>query len=321
MDESKPINEIQFDLLENGLDFVLSALDTIINSKNETQLKYSILHLSAGVELILKERLRNEHWSLIFENTNNANTKDLASGDFQSVNLENALIRLQNICDVTITEKEKQYLRELRKRRNRIEHFAFKEIEPAIKSLSSKVLSTIFSFITKSFDQTSLSDKSKEQIEILRKDSKQFREFVDLRLSQIKDELNEQKKESLIVKCPMCFQESFILADVDELGCLFCGYSDKPEIVARNYIENILGINEYYEVKSGGHFPLEECPECGNSALVHDGDNYICFNCVEKWSGDSLNECSDCGQLYNVKDDDVELCDNCLAYRLERFGE
>jgi hypothetical protein len=195
MDNNSTVREIQFDLLENGLDFILSALDIIIEPKNDTQIKYSILHLSAGIELIIKERLRNEHWTLIFENINSANTSDLASGDFQSVNLENALIRLENICGVLISEKDKQYLRELRKRRNKIEHFAFKEIEPAIKSLVSKVLSTIFSFITESFDHGLLTGKSQEQIETLRKNSKQFTEFVELRLAQIKDDIIEQKKD------------------------------------------------------------------------------------------------------------------------------
>ncbi len=320
MDDKKAINEIQFDLLENGLDFVLSALDPIIEPKNETQIKYSILHLSAGIELILKERLRNEHWTLIFENTNSANTSDLSSGDFQSVNLENALIRLENICGITISNKDKQYLRELRKRRNRIEHFAFKEIEPAIKSLVSKVLSTIFTFITEAFDHDSLTDKSQGQIEILRKNSQKFTEFVDLRLAQIKDEVIKQRKNFDIIKCPMCYQESFILAD--DLKCLFCGYTDTPETAAENYIENVLRINKYYEVSQGGHYPLEQCPECGNTTMVDDGDNFICFTCLSKWDRDEFKECSDCGQLYRVHDDDyIDVCESCLKYRFEKFGE
>lgn len=320
MDNSSTPKEIQFDLLENGLDFVLSALDIIIEPKNETQIKYSILHLSAGIELILKERLRNEHWTLIFENTNSANTSDLASGDFQSVNLETALLRLENICGVPISDKDKQYLRELRKRRNKIEHFAFKEIEPAIKSLVSKVLSTMFSFITESFDHASLTAKSQEQVETLRKNSIKFTEFVDLRLAQIKDEIIERKKTLDIVKCPMCYQESFILAD--SLRCLFCGYTDSPETAAENYVENVLRKNRYYEATQGGHYPLEECPECGDETMIDDGENYICFNCLSKWDKDEFNECSGCGQLYRVHDDDyIDVCDSCLKFRIEKFGE
>lgn len=320
MDDKKAINEIKFDLLENGLDFVLSALDLIIEPKTETQLKYSILHLSAGIELILKERLRNEHWTLIFENTNSANTSDLSSGDFQSVNLENALIRLENVCGIIIPDKDKQYLRELRKRRNRIEHFAFKEIEPAIKSLASKVLSIIFTFITESFDHNSLTDKSQEQIEILRKNSKKFTEFIDLRLAQIKDELIKQKKSIYIIRCPMCYQESFILAD--DLKCLFCGYSDTPETAAENYVENVLRVNRYYEVTQGGHYPLEECPDCGNTTMVDDGETFICFTCLSKWDRDEFNDCSGCGQLYRVHEGDyIDVCESCLSYRIEKFGE
>lgn len=43
-----------FGVLENGLDFLLSSLDYLSGDPKEKDLKYAVLHLSAGVELVLK---------------------------------------------------------------------------------------------------------------------------------------------------------------------------------------------------------------------------------------------------------------------------
>jgi hypothetical protein len=58
---------VEYALLENGLDFVLSALEHVGSKPDRRQLKYAVLHLYAGVALVLKERLRQEDWRLLFE--------------------------------------------------------------------------------------------------------------------------------------------------------------------------------------------------------------------------------------------------------------
>ena len=54
------MEDLQFDLLENGLDFIASGLDHIARGATKTDLKYGVLHLASGIELVLKERLRQE---------------------------------------------------------------------------------------------------------------------------------------------------------------------------------------------------------------------------------------------------------------------
>ena len=80
-------SEFKFSLLENGLDFLLSSLEhltaasAIPSSKvNEVvqaveqkrHLKCALLHLCSSIELIFKERLRQEHWSLVFKDVSKA---------------------------------------------------------------------------------------------------------------------------------------------------------------------------------------------------------------------------------------------------------
>ena len=59
--------EMNYSLLENGLDFILDAAqklselnDSDLDDKDSQRLiKYALLHLSAGIELVFKYRLFN----------------------------------------------------------------------------------------------------------------------------------------------------------------------------------------------------------------------------------------------------------------------
>ncbi len=317
MKKEKKITKIEFDLIENGLDFILSSLEPILNQKNDGQLKYSILHISAGVELILKERLRQEHWTLIFDNPNSANELDMLSGDFQSVSLETSLLRLENVCKIQFTDRERSSLKELKKKRNKIEHFQVNEIDAAIKSLVSRVLSAIFSFVTEHFYYKTFAPRTQGQIDDLRKKVKGFEEFTRLRLAQIKDELETAIENYEIVNCPKCYQETLPVSN--ELQCLFCGFTDSPHKVAELYVENIQGYSRYLELKDGGHFPLDQCPNCYDESVVEIGDHFYCFSCMEVWHRIQLAECSGCGNLYEPHDDDNDICDACESDRYTRW--
>ena len=112
-------------LLTNGLCFILQAIEHFKCSENnkcdterEKGLKYSTLHLFSGIFLILKEKLKREHWSLLFADVNKADEQSLKSGDFYSVNFMDCLNRLSKIVSVNFTKKHKQTLSLLRERRN-----------------------------------------------------------------------------------------------------------------------------------------------------------------------------------------------------------
>lgn len=56
--------------------------------------KYAILHLCSALELLFKAILEQAHWSLIFENVNEASGRKLHTGDFHSVRFDTAIKRL-----------------------------------------------------------------------------------------------------------------------------------------------------------------------------------------------------------------------------------
>jgi hypothetical protein len=68
--------DFHYTLLENGLDFVPSSLEHLTaasatsapeNGSQKRHLKYALIHLGSGIELVFKERLRQEDWQLLFQ--------------------------------------------------------------------------------------------------------------------------------------------------------------------------------------------------------------------------------------------------------------
>ena len=80
-----------------------------------------------------------------------------------------------------------------------------------------------------------------------------------------------------------------------------------------------MGLNEYSEVKDGGYFPLENCPECKTHSLLVQGDGFLCFNCSSEWDSDDLATCSYCNEYYIIKDDDIGMCDDCRFEKSRKF--
>jgi len=320
MDKKKNIN-IEFDLLENGLDFIENSLIAILSTDEPQKLKYAILHISAGIELILKEILRLEHWSLLFENINSANYNHLQSGDFQSVSFPSILKRLEGIVGGNITENQKKHFDILRKKRNKIEHFAFKESSKALKSTISQALTDIIEIIEENIEIQSISDNSQELYKSIRRESSKFIEFVDLVRVKLKNTLLELEiRKVKLIDCPECYQDLFPLDGSNT--CLFCGYTDTPENIAELYAENILNYSSYYAYKFGEDCPIMNCPSCGNETLLKRDNTAFCITCDSEWEMNDLSYCSNCGELYEIPSDDHSdygVCSDCWQNKLDSY--
>ncbi|NFO67017.1 hypothetical protein FDC27_08600 [Clostridium botulinum] len=128
---------MKFTMFENGLDFILDSIRHLqkyegIQSddiKEKKELKYSLIHLSSGIELILKDRLYRVHWTYIFSDMNKANKKELKDYSFNSVDGVKVIDRLKNLCNVELNKNDENEIIKIRKLRNKIEHFEVKENE------------------------------------------------------------------------------------------------------------------------------------------------------------------------------------------------
>ena len=69
-------------LAENALDFLNKAVDELKDGP-----KYSVIHFYAAVELFLKARLMQEHWTLIVSKRQEPDWDRFISGRFSSVSM------------------------------------------------------------------------------------------------------------------------------------------------------------------------------------------------------------------------------------------
>ena len=251
-------------LPDNALDYLLSAIEQL-EQRTERSLKYSILHLFAGIELLLKERLSREHWSLIFQDIKQASRTRLSSGDFKSVDFNTSTARLTDIAGVTLLKTQLQHVDSLRQLRNRVQHFHTKIGQSDATSRLAQGMNFAIHFITNEMPDLNASHKT--ELESIHEALATFNEYVSCRSSEI---ANELKPFVCTVWCPRCDQDTLGLGKGNPL-CPFCGFTDEPfEAMAAAAGDAVVG----------------HCPDCGGPMGEYcdpEGDEvfemFICFCC------------------------------------------
>lgn len=320
-------------MLENGLDFIIDAIRQLKEAERETdelkkrRIKYSLLHLSSGIELILKSRLYKEHWTYVFSDMNKANKGKLQEGDFRSVESAILVERLERLCNVMIDSESKQSFNDLRKRRNQMEHFIIKDTFQAVESCIHNALVGISEFIAENYAdfvyksetmeddecRYELTPKEDELLEELIKCISELKAHYDEAINIAKAKAEEEVPLEQLIKCPSC-KESLLACcykEENNCHCFFCGYNEKGENAAREYLNNVLGLNEYEIEKDGGEYPLYICPECGVDSFIIIEGQYICFSCGIDGSEEELLRCERCGRMVISDGQDFPVCYDC----------
>ena len=92
-------------------------------------------------------------------------------------------------------------------------------------------------------------------------------------------------------------------------------YKDK----AREYLENVVGKDEYVEVTKGGDFNIYNCPECDQEQFVqYDKEKtaYVCLHCGIIKQATDINFCSVCGKLFYPVEPSQIICTECYEDKL-----
>jgi hypothetical protein len=312
-------DDLQLSMLENGLDFIVSGLKHIGSPVSKFDLKYAVLHLSAGIELVLKDRLRREDWTQIFVKPDEATEEELKSGTFKSVNLYQCLERLEEHCPVPLPDKA--LLLSFKDQRNPIEHFALNHSREALEASSAVVLGALIDFIGDAYEEEDFSREESELLQQIRTGLAEFQRFTVERMADIQPLLEEHKQHyGRIVVCPSCMQDA-LMTDCD-VRCAFCGYAASAENAAEFYIANTIGTSRHYSMKEGETYPLRNCPNCDNEALVFEEgyteSNGVCFACGDTPSPSEYVSCDQCQELCHDEDRSGGMCPDCLrAYLSE----
>jgi hypothetical protein len=110
---------LKLTLVENGIDFVRSGIERYFlrDVPSLRDHKYAVLHVFAGVLLLLKARLSREHPSLIF-----AKVEDVGNAEAITVNFKQVIERLETIAKVDL-KPNMLTLNQAQRTRNRLEHY------------------------------------------------------------------------------------------------------------------------------------------------------------------------------------------------------
>ena len=313
--------KVNFTLTENALDFIQEALARYNSAKiakginKKKDIKYSILNLNSGIELLLKQRLYSENWAYTVDNIDKNINKDIfLLGNFNSVRSEKAISRLENLCEVKLSKSDKQILDELRKKRNQIEHFNINDSMEALQSNILMALSFAIRFISNNLKHLKLSNSGNKILAEIKATSKEIEELESARIELISQQAKKDgtNLDTLFI-CPKCLKKLYYFIDGENSECLYCNHRASSEELAYSYLSNELGISEYSCAKDGDEWPLYICPFCGWETLVRmiNGD-YLCFECGEYFHEDKIKFCLRCNTP-NIEDEMVgEICKNCI---------
>ncbi len=258
------MDKITFGLLDNALDYLDQAAE---HARKDTprDWKYALLHLASGVELLLKAKLQEEHWSLVFSDVDKASKDSFRSGDFQSIDSKTAIERLKHISSLNFRKEDIKTLDIIRSYRNKVQHFSIEADKQAVKSLMAKGFAFTVRFVDESLTGV-MDERGTSLFQNIVLGLTEYEEFVKNRMEDIGERLSVLKT---IEFCPRCSQESLGLGSGNPL-CLFCGLTGEPADIV------------FYDRDPGviGH-----CPLCGGPCLESEMDGWLCYSC-----GDSFRD-------------------------------
>lgn len=101
---------------------------------DELFIQHIILNLANCLELLVKYRLEQEHWTLIFSDLNKAKYSDYLAGDFVSVDVKLRILRLKNVCEMEYAFGASMHIYQYR---NRLKHYTLNStFEQIIKDIA-----------------------------------------------------------------------------------------------------------------------------------------------------------------------------------------
>ncbi|MCB9072497.1 MAG: hypothetical protein H6623_02660 [Bdellovibrionaceae bacterium] len=281
-----------------------------MNSNETKKIKYSILHLYAGLALAFKERVHVEHWALVFSKPDKISRVKYEEGDFESISLDKTIDLLKEICEINFSKEHREAIDALRKLRNKIEHFSFTVSREQIKPLFARVLNVFVNFIDEHLIEY-IDTEEESTFEDIKGSAIEFREYVEERIKHAQEQSLSHKKD--LFHCPECRELALIRYD-DDYKCFACELKGVDATsVAVTHLEECL--ETYYDPNCD--WPLYDCPECtGNQVLVPRAKNYlefICVSCGEIISREHMHFCNSCGEVFYsaIGEKGSGCCSNC----------
>jgi hypothetical protein len=315
------MSDLELSLIENAYDFLEEAVDRLLeHDESVKRCKYAVLHIAGAIELFLKQCLYNEDWTLIFDKPAKADKALLASGEFKSVSFENALTRVEEECSVDFGQS-KTVIDNLRKKRNKVQHYQVDLEEAEVMSILSKAWTFVMDF-TDGYLSENHTLASQEIFLRIKQKMTKVEEFVDALNAEIEPLIQDNlERDVLLIECPTCMQPALPLTGEDT-QCLFCKHSYDADSLEDVWMDAFPQWKNERPSELAHLLPDQTCPGCDGSGF-HKLEisnalpevDYLCFSCGGHWSEGQLGECGSCGQLYESNpwdEDDTGMCSDCV---------
>jgi len=150
-DEANAFPSMDFPPIPNGIDYLVSVVKLLGHTNNEPthprNLKYAVLHLQAATEVLLKARLKKEHWTLVVKDASKTKKGKYFKGDFESPNTVETIRRLKEVVGIVVDRTDEQAIINLAKTRNALQHWGLTEAAPAVEARAATVLDFLIRFL------------------------------------------------------------------------------------------------------------------------------------------------------------------------------
>lgn len=313
------MSELRFEPVENALDYLVSAVDQLGEGVDARALKYGVLHLYAGIEVLAKAVLLRqvEDWrEVVVPGQRPDMTRErFVRGDFKSIAASEALTRLAELGHSTLGDKDLEAIEQLGRLRNRLQHFGLVEQARVVIARATPVLSSAVRLLGRNFAPEDFKNREAELYGDVRRATEQFQAFLDEHAEAIEADFDDALTATA---CPRCGQLALELNGEGSGRCLFCNERPLAEEMAGDLQSWALHLSK------GAEERVHECPECEQWALVQNmparglsTEGYVCLACGFQAEEYELNRCGRCGVPYLDRYESV-MCGACVSYELDR---
>lgn len=296
---------MEYDLIRNALHSLNEAFtyynNDITDTCNVDKLKFCIIHTNHCAELLLKEVLVRIHPAFIYKDIDNYREKDKEP---YTIGYSEVIDRVKNIANIDFQHYE-NYLRELGKERNNIQHYKcnidakyYKNIILSSFSAVEFIIHDILDIDIKQYNDVidvdefiALHDDSEANL----KREEDIRNEFEKKLSE-RFQIDYGASKPINPRCPICGKRLLSIKD-GLIICKFCATKfdnyknlceeDWGELLSKDIRNEIF----YHKDK----IIVYKCHECENNSVVKSSiyDGWICLCCGEKYDGDT--SCYECG--------------------------
>lgn len=210
------------ELVGNGLDFLEKASDEL-----ETDQKYSIIHFSTGLEILLKARIFAEHWSLISMNPHDCNWSGIKDGTETTIGANNLCTIISTITGTSLNY-EKEVFKTIFDHRNKVVHWIPHEQIEETAAEQCRAWYSLEQLLTnrwKTYFSNFLPRISQVDDKLLK-----YRTHLEVRFKALEAKLKEPEAAGSLIDCPACELKAMVLENHGELfseaNCWVCKVSD-----------------------------------------------------------------------------------------------